>query len=54
MTKDAPVAPLAQEMPSVWGAVSQEPWIMSKYTIRISHNIAVSKYVHQHPVSSAV
>ena len=31
MTKDATVALIAQEIPRVWGAVSQETWMKTKY-----------------------
>lgn len=38
ITKDAPIAFTAQEIPRVWGAVSQEPWIEGVFT---NHNITV-------------
>lgn len=41
-TKDAPAALIAQEIPAVLGAVSQEPWTKSKCTFTISHNITPS------------
>lgn len=31
MTENAPSALITQKSPRVWGAVSQEPWMKTKY-----------------------
>ena len=35
MTKDAFIAATAQEIPRLWGAVSQEPWTVAKYILEL-------------------
>lgn len=40
--KGAPVVPILQEIPSIWGAVSHEPWIRTKYILLITMIISLS------------
>ena len=40
LTKDVPIALIAQEVPRIWRSVSQEPGMMTKYIfLIITHNI---------------
>ena len=39
IAKDVPIAFIAQEIPRVLGAVSQEAWIRTKCSFLINHNI---------------
>lgn len=43
ITKDPPIAVLAQEMPRVWGAVSQGPGMKPGCTLHTHQSTAVSE-----------
>lgn len=45
-TKDALIALITKEIPKDLGALSQEPWIKSKYTEKYTLVILIIKYVY--------
>ena len=38
--KDDPITPNTQEIPRIWGAVSQELWMNTKYIFLTNHSIS--------------